>query len=48
MKNLTLLLALLINSLTMFSQDYSNLESIPLDDSIQCKEAEPKILECAN
>ena len=48
MKNLTLLFALLTTCLSIFSQDYSKLESITLKDSLQCKEAESKILECSD
>ncbi len=48
MKNLTFLFALIVNCMTAFTQDYSNLGSLPLDDSIQCKKAEPKVLECSN
>lgn len=48
MKNLTLLIVLLAASFYAHSQDYSNLESIPLTDSSQCKEAESKVLECSD
>jgi len=48
MKNLTLLIMFLLISGIAISQDYSNLESIPLNDSLQCKNAETKILECSN
>jgi hypothetical protein len=48
MKNLTLLLSMLVTSMTAFTQDYSNLGSIPLDDSMQCKKAESKVLECSD
>jgi len=30
------------------AQNFSKLESIPLKDSVDCKNAEPKVLECAN
>ena len=31
-----------------WSQNFSKLETIPLKDSVDCKNAEPKVLECCN
>jgi len=35
-------------SIVGVAQNFSKLESIPLKDSVDCKNAEPKVLECAN
>jgi hypothetical protein len=48
MRNLIAILALLLNNLCGLAQDYSNLKTIQLNDSIQCKNAEGIVLECAN
>jgi hypothetical protein len=47
MKKLAFLVIMIFTSIIAFSQDYSNLESIVLDDSIQCKIAEVKVIECS-
>lgn len=48
MKNLILVLSIFVFMTSVKSQDYSNLTSVPLKDSIDCKKAESKILECSN
>lgn len=46
MKKLSLVLLFIILTVSSFSQDYSNLDSITLNDSVQCKRAEEQVLEC--
>jgi hypothetical protein len=48
MKKLVLLLAIVLYSGSGFSQDFTNLKSISLNDSIECKKAESQVLECSN
>jgi len=48
MSKLVLLLAIVIYSVSGFAQDFSNLKSLTLNDSIQCKKAESQVLECCN
>jgi hypothetical protein len=48
MKKLFLLILLTLSAVTISAQKFSNLKSISLEDSLECKQAEPKVLECAN
>jgi tetratricopeptide (TPR) repeat protein len=48
MRKLIVSLALIVITITVPAQDYSNLKAIPLNDSIQCKKAESKVVECAD
>lgn len=48
MKNLFLSFVFISLSLVTFSQDYSTLKSISLQDSLECKKAEPQVMECSN
>ena len=48
MKRILLLVVLAAYVVCGFAQDFSNLNSISLDDSIACKKAEPQVLACAN
>jgi hypothetical protein len=48
MRNLILFLTIILFATTVIAQDYSNLTSISLKDSIECKKAESKVLECSN
>ncbi|HXB39736.1 MAG TPA: hypothetical protein VNZ49_04290 [Bacteroidia bacterium] len=41
-------LVLIFTTLNALSQNYSELKSIKLDDSLQCKNAEKKVLECSD
>jgi len=48
MRKLVLLLAIIVYSVCGFSQDFSNLKSLTLKDSTECKKAESQVLECSN
>jgi len=48
MKKLAFCVMIAVAGISVFSQDFSSLESIKLDDSIQCKNAEVKVSECSN
>lgn len=44
----TLFLFIIFSSFICSAQDFSNLESIPLNNSEDCKKAQPKVIESAN
>jgi len=48
MRKLVLLLVVIIYSGFGFAQDFSNLKSLTLKDSTDCKKAEYQVLECSN
>ena len=48
MKYVFLTVLLTVFTSVGWSQNFSKLKSIPLKDSIDCKNAEPKVLECCN
>jgi len=48
MRKLVLLLTIIFYSGLGFGQDFSNLKSLTLKDSIECKKAESQVLECSN
>ena len=48
MRHLLLTVLITVAASVTFAQNFSKLESIPLTDSADCKNAEPKVLECAN
>jgi hypothetical protein len=50
MKKTKILLVLLIltSTLNLFSQDYSELKKVNLSDSVNCRNAQPKVIECCD
>jgi len=50
MKKTKILFVLLIltSTLNLFSQDYSKLKEVNLSDSLNCKNAQPKVIECCD
>jgi len=48
MRHLFLTILITVSASITFAQNFSKLSSIPLNDAEDCKNAEPKVLECAN
>jgi len=48
MRHFVLTILITVSASIGLAQNFSKLENIPLNDSMDCKNAEPKVLECCN